>query len=115
MRSAATFLLLSLAILLCPSPVADASQESQLSKFMASKIAPLPQRCKIRPPSGSKEADRIAELPGQPPHIDFEQYAGYVTVNEQHGRELFYYFVEATEDAESKPLILWLNGGKLGQ
>jgi serine carboxypeptidase-like clade II len=72
--------------------------------------APLPERCK-RPPSGGKEADRIKELPGQPPRARFGQYSGYVTVNEERGRELFYYFVESPADAASKPLILWLNGG----
>ncbi|CAI0394710.1 unnamed protein product, partial [Linum tenue] len=41
----------------------------------------------------------------------FAQYSGYVTVNEKAGRALFYWFFEAVEDPESKPLILWLNGG----
>ncbi|KAL6844875.1 hypothetical protein ACP4OV_025534 [Aristida adscensionis] len=69
----------------------------------------LPTKCET--PSGSKDADRIAALPGQPPRVSFEQYAGYVTVDERHGRELFYYFVESPYDAASKPLVLWLNGG----
>jgi len=71
----------------------------------------LPTYCKS--PKGSKEADRIKALPGQPPRVNFEQYAGYVTVNEEHGRALFYYFVESPYEAVSKPLVLWLNGGKL--
>jgi serine carboxypeptidase-like clade 2 len=113
MTSATTVLLLSLAILLCCTPrAAEASQETRLKKFMASKIGSQPERGENRPSSGSKEADRIAELPGQPPLVHFQQYAGYVTVNEPYGRDLFYYFVEATEDAASKPLVLWLNGGK---
>ena len=62
-------------------------------------------------PEGSKEADRITALPGQPLRVNFEQYAGYVTVDEEHGRALFYYFVESPYDAASKPLVLWLNGG----
>ncbi|KAJ6839972.1 serine carboxypeptidase-like 34 [Iris pallida] len=57
-----------------------------------------------------QEADRVAGLPGQPP-VKFLQYAGYVTVNESHGKALFYWFFEATKDAEHKPLLLWLNGG----
>ncbi|KAL6844874.1 hypothetical protein ACP4OV_025533 [Aristida adscensionis] len=69
----------------------------------------LPTKCEN--PSGSKDADRITALPGQPPRVNFEQYAGYVTVDESHGRELFYYFVESPYDAASKPLVLWLNGG----
>lgn len=57
-----------------------------------------------------QEADRVVRLPGQPP-VSFEQYAGYVTVNESHGRALFYWFFEATQKPEKKPLLLWLNGG----
>ncbi|XP_044490106.1 serine carboxypeptidase-like 34 [Mangifera indica] len=57
-----------------------------------------------------QEADRVIKLPGQPP-VKFRQYAGYVTVNETHGRALFYWFFEATENPEEKPLLLWLNGG----
>ena len=44
--------------------------------------------------------------------IDFEQYSGYVTVDEKNGRALFYYFAEAPRGAASKPLLLWLNGGR---
>nr|CAB3457280.1 unnamed protein product [Digitaria exilis] len=110
-RTSRSTFLLSLAILVCTPLVLDASQEAQLSQFMASGTGrPLPKRSKS-PPSGSKAADRVASLPGQPPSVNFEQYAGYVTVNEEHGHELFYYFVESPSDAASKPLILWLTGG----
>lgn len=59
-----------------------------------------------------QEADRVFRLPGQPP-VSFKQYAGYVTVNESHGRALFYWFFEAEESPEKKPLLLWLNGGNI--
>ncbi|KAK8360106.1 hypothetical protein V6Z12_A04G140900 [Gossypium hirsutum] len=57
-----------------------------------------------------QEADRVVGLPGQPA-VEFKQYAGYVTVNESHGRALFYWFFEATSKPEKKPFLLWLNGG----
>ncbi|XP_039834584.1 serine carboxypeptidase 1-like [Panicum virgatum] len=50
----------------------------------ASSFGHLPTDCKN--PKGSKEADRITALPGQPPRVNFEQYAGYVTVDEEHDR-----------------------------
>ncbi|CAL8993574.1 unnamed protein product [Prunus brigantina] len=56
------------------------------------------------------ELDRIALLPGQP-QVGFQQYSGYVTVDEKEQRALFYYFAEAEIDPASKPLVLWLNGG----
>jgi len=141
MRGTTAFFLLSLAFLLGTSLAiaADVSQEAQLIKFMSSRalkrlrsrptaaneaeeesdpwadpdtFAHLPERCKGLPSGGSKLADRILGLPGQPPRVNFRQYSGYVTVNEEHGRELFYYFVESPYGAASKPLILWLNGGK---
>lgn len=61
--------------------------------------------------SSLKAADKITALPGQPEGVDFDQYAGYVTVDEKNGRALFYYFVEAPYGASTKPLVLWLNGG----
>ncbi|CAL5007793.1 unnamed protein product [Urochloa decumbens] len=60
--------------------------------------------------AAQQAADRVAGLPGQPA-VGFEQYAGYVTVNESHGRALFYWFFEATAKPDKKPLVLWLNGG----
>ena len=57
-----------------------------------------------------RELDRIWALPGQP-KVGFSQFSGYVTVNEEHGRALFYWLTEATSFPEKKPLVLWLNGG----
>ncbi|XP_068309823.1 serine carboxypeptidase 24 isoform X1 [Pyrus communis] len=57
-----------------------------------------------------QELDRISALPGQPP-VSFSQFSGYVTVNEHHGRALFYWLTEAATCPQEKPLVLWLNGG----
>ncbi|KAK6131994.1 hypothetical protein DH2020_034261 [Rehmannia glutinosa] len=59
---------------------------------------------------GFPEEDLVVKLPGQPV-VKFRQYAGYVDVDVKKGRSLFYYFVEAAEDSDHKPLTLWLNGG----
>lgn len=64
------------------------------------------------PRVGSKEEDKISALPGQPSGVNFDQYSGYVTVDADAGRALFYYFTESTQDPSTKPLVLWLNGGK---
>ncbi|KAK2366916.1 serine carboxypeptidase [Trifolium repens] len=58
----------------------------------------------------SGTADKVNTLPNQP-SVGFNQYAGYVTVDTNHQRKLFYYFVEAEVHPASKPLVLWLNGG----
>ncbi|TMW85269.1 hypothetical protein EJD97_023415 [Solanum chilense] len=65
----------------------------------------------IVPQVGSKENDKISALPGQPSGINFAQYSGYVTVNADAGRALFYYLAESSNDPATKPLVLWLNGG----
>ncbi|XP_073120573.1 serine carboxypeptidase-like 26 [Henckelia pumila] len=57
------------------------------------------------------EYDRINELPGQPKTPKLSQFSGYITVNEEHGRALFYWFFEAQSEPNLKPLVLWLNGG----
>ncbi|PNX56492.1 serine carboxypeptidase 45-like protein, partial [Trifolium pratense] len=38
------------------------------------------------------EADKVIHLPDQP-EVDFQQFAGYITVDEINQRNLFYYFV----------------------
>ncbi|CAK7340279.1 unnamed protein product [Dovyalis caffra] len=58
----------------------------------------------------SSSDDKILSLPGQP-QVGFQQYAGYVTVDEKQQRALFYYLAEAESDPALKPLVLWLNGG----
>lgn len=130
-----TITIFLLVVLLGASPT-DASQENQLMRFIESRVkkrqadransanvpeetdpwddagsfSHLPTRSPI-PSQGTKAADKITALPGQWPGVNFDQYAGYVTVSEEHGRELFYYFVESPYEAASKPLLLWLNGG----
>lgn len=68
---------------------------------------------KVYSQEGLKEKDRVKRLPGQP-DVDFEQYAGYVTVDRKAGRAFFYYFVESVgfKNRSELPLLLWLNGGK---
>ncbi|KAL5830694.1 hypothetical protein ACOSQ4_016048 [Xanthoceras sorbifolium] len=65
----------------------------------------------IGPQDGLMQLDKINALPGQPTGINFDQYAGYVTVDPMAGRALFYYFVESPHNSSTNPLILWLNGG----
>ncbi|XP_010533892.1 PREDICTED: serine carboxypeptidase-like 31 isoform X2 [Tarenaya hassleriana] len=58
----------------------------------------------------SANGDLVTNLPGQP-DVQFKHYSGYVTVNESNGRALFYWFFEAMDLPNDKPLVLWLNGG----
>lgn len=64
-------------------------------------------------PNTQQKVDQVSNLPGQNFNVDFGHYAGYVTVNQEYGRALFYWMTEATHDPSSKPLLLWLNGGCL--
>ncbi|KAL5995231.1 hypothetical protein ACLOJK_025289 [Asimina triloba] len=123
------FLLLS--FLFCniaPLPTDASSQTHALTKlWKAKRAARLPTAAAdfetkifrandvIVPqlPGSSKESDKIVKLPGQPhDNVDFAHYGGYITVDEEAGRALFYYFAEATRyQHAARPLILWLNGG----
>lgn len=60
--------------------------------------------------NGYPMEDLVVDLPGQP-KVGFRQFAGYVDVDVNAGRSLFYYFVEAENNPDKKPLSLWLNGG----
>ncbi|KAM7250822.1 hypothetical protein ACFE04_022705 [Oxalis oulophora] len=49
-------------------------------------------------------------------HNDFPvlEVAGmgwYVTIDENHGKKLFYYFIESERNPSKNPVVLWLNGG----
>ncbi|CAA3022036.1 serine carboxypeptidase-like 45 [Olea europaea subsp. europaea] len=80
---------------------------------LAIAIALLFQICfftKVQSYSSLSSAEKITQLPGQP-QVCFQQFAGYVSVDQKKQRALFYYFVEAEVDPASKPLVLWLNGG----
>ncbi|KAL6655432.1 hypothetical protein ACP70R_006258 [Stipagrostis hirtigluma subsp. patula] len=117
-------------LLVCVAALrANASQEARLREFILSRRSSGSSRASsvhdqsfmvssslraeysVSGQSTLKTADKIAALPGQPDGVGFNQYGGYVTVDEKNGRALFYYFVEATQDAAAKPLLLWLNGG----
>lgn len=62
--------------------------------------------------AADEAADRIVSLPGQPA-VGFQQFSGYVTVNEVAGRALFYWLTEAVEQPLARPLVVWLNGGTI--
>ncbi|XP_073222805.1 serine carboxypeptidase-like 20 [Cicer arietinum] len=53
----------------------------------------------------------VTNLPGFNGSLNSNHYAGYVTVDESHGRNLYYYFVESESNPSKDPVVLWLNGG----
>ena len=120
----ACFLNLSLLVLL---PYSKASQADKLEELILSRSSQKPpvtlswaeedalkthSSAYVASQEGQKQADKIAALPGQPYGVNFDQYSGYVTVDPKAGRALFYYFVESPYNPSTKPLVLWLNGGK---
>lgn len=88
-----------------PSSHGEAYYSSAIVDEHVSKVNVVEQQLRLM------EADKVKSLPGQPKGVDFDQYAGYVTVDAKAGRELFYYFVESPLNSSTKPLVLWLNGG----
>ncbi|KAB2090217.1 hypothetical protein ES319_A03G109500v1 [Gossypium barbadense] len=55
----------------------------------------------------SASCEVIKALSGQPANVGFKQYSGYILVQPQHGRALFYYFVEAdSANPLANPLTL---------
>ncbi|KAG1658633.1 hypothetical protein FOA52_007567 [Chlamydomonas sp. UWO 241] len=57
------------------------------------------------------EADRVASLPGWGPIKGFGLFSGYLIVDEDAGRALFYALAESQVSPADDPLVLWLNGG----
>jgi carboxypeptidase C (cathepsin A) len=53
----------------------------------------------------------ITHLPGLDYDPGFRQYSGYLTVSEEHGRNIFYWYVESQHHPSTDPVVLWSNGG----
>eukprot|EP01059_Diplonema_ambulator_P034346 TRINITY_DN7634_c0_g1_i1.p1 TRINITY_DN7634_c0_g1~~TRINITY_DN7634_c0_g1_i1.p1 ORF type:complete len:471 (+),score=157.78 TRINITY_DN7634_c0_g1_i1:63-1475(+) len=54
----------------------------------------------------------IAGLPGmEGTTLGFKQYSGYMPINDGHGTELFFWFVESQRNPANDPVVLWMNGG----
>ncbi|KAG8089749.1 hypothetical protein GUJ93_ZPchr0011g28602 [Zizania palustris] len=53
----------------------------------------------------------VARVPGFDGALPSRLQTGYVTVDEENGAELFYYFIESEGDPGSDPVLLWITGG----
>lgn len=61
--------------------------------------------------TSSALADQITALPDAP-NVTFNQFSGYLTIDEATDLQYFYWFVEARDvDPAEAPLALWTNGG----
>ncbi|XP_013631383.1 PREDICTED: serine carboxypeptidase-like 20 isoform X1 [Brassica oleracea var. oleracea] len=57
------------------------------------------------------ESALITKLPGFSGTFPSKHYSGYVTIDKEHGKNLWYYFVESEMNPSKDPVVLWLNGG----
>ncbi|GIL64198.1 hypothetical protein Vafri_18178, partial [Volvox africanus] len=71
-------------------------------------VGARPRRNDLTPEAA---ADKIISLPGFLNTLPSSQFGGYITVDANRGRRLFYYFVESERDPVNDPVVLWLNGG----
>eukprot|EP00271_Cylindrocystis_brebissonii_P010137 TRINITY_DN26236_c0_g1_i1.p1 TRINITY_DN26236_c0_g1~~TRINITY_DN26236_c0_g1_i1.p1 ORF type:complete len:551 (-),score=73.23 TRINITY_DN26236_c0_g1_i1:803-2335(-) len=55
--------------------------------------------------------NEVTSMPGFAGDLPSRHFAGYINVNEENERSLFYYLVTAEKNPEKAPLVLWLNGG----
>ena len=53
----------------------------------------------------------IKSLPGLAKPPKFKQYSGLLPINDGHGTELFFWFVESALIPETDPVAFWTNGG----
>ncbi|KAL4430952.1 hypothetical protein ABPG75_006208 [Micractinium tetrahymenae] len=53
----------------------------------------------------------ILGVPGYKGELPSRHFGGYITVDEERGRHLYFYFVQSERSPSRDPLVLWLNGG----
>ncbi|CAA7396129.1 unnamed protein product [Spirodela intermedia] len=78
---------------------------------MAAAALVIAVLCSFSLVSSAPESALVTHLPGFNGTFPSKHYAGYVTVDEKNGRNLFYYFVFSEGNPEEDPVVLWLNGG----
>ncbi|TVU25626.1 hypothetical protein EJB05_28129, partial [Eragrostis curvula] len=61
--------------------------------------------------ASATEQNIVTSLPGFDGVLPFRLETGYVTVDEDNGAELFYYFIQSEADPRRDPVLLWLTGG----
>uniref|UniRef100_J3N0G3 Uncharacterized protein n=1 Tax=Oryza brachyantha TaxID=4533 RepID=J3N0G3_ORYBR len=61
--------------------------------------------------AASARRNVVREVKGFEGRLPFHLETGYVEVDEQHGVELFYYFIQSERRPADDPLILWITGG----
>ncbi|CAN6991154.1 hypothetical protein BRARA_A03014 [Brassica rapa] len=59
----------------------------------------------------AQNSDKVVNLPEQPSNPKISHFSGYVNVNQENTRALFFWFFEALSEDPTRPLVLWLNGG----
>ncbi|PQM33512.1 serine carboxypeptidase-like 20 [Prunus yedoensis var. nudiflora] len=63
------------------------------------------------PTQSAPQSALITQIPGFSGTLPSKHYSGYVTYDQSHGRNLFYYFIESERKPSEDPVVLWLNGG----
>ncbi|KAL7247047.1 hypothetical protein ACSBR2_002040 [Camellia fascicularis] len=53
----------------------------------------------------------VSQIPGFTDNFPSKHFSGYVTIDENHGKKLYYYFVLSEGNPTKDPVVLWLNGG----
>ncbi|CAM0873404.1 unnamed protein product [Alopecurus aequalis] len=61
--------------------------------------------------AAARERNSITHVKGFDGPLPFSLETGYVEVDEAHGAELFYYFIQSERSPQEDPLILWITGG----
>ena len=51
----------------------------------------------------------ITALPGLNETLGFKQYSGYMPIQDGHGTEIFFWFVESQRAPSEDPVVLWMN------
>ncbi len=85
----------------------SAASVALLLALSAARLSPA--AAAAAPPRRDPEADRVTGIPGLAADVCWKHYSGYLHAGGAH--RLFYWYHEATESPEDKPLVLWLNGG----
>ncbi|TDH68725.1 hypothetical protein CCR75_009158 [Bremia lactucae] len=65
----------------------------------------------IKKPKQKTIDDLIGNLPGLDPVLEVAQHAGRIALHDRDANQIFYWHFQAAQNADTAPLVIWLNGG----
>uniref|UniRef100_A0ACD5XSH7 Uncharacterized protein n=1 Tax=Avena sativa TaxID=4498 RepID=A0ACD5XSH7_AVESA len=82
-----------------------------MARLLLLLLVAVAMACTMPTAAHERRRNAITHIKGFEGPLPFYLESGYVEVDETHGADLFYYFIQSESSPMEDPLILWITGG----